>query len=47
LEFNGEGGPHEAKSWIKQVEKILFLADCSEADKVPYATNQLRGVAED
>jgi len=46
-EFSGEGEPQEAKRWIKQMEKILRMAECSEEDKVIFATNQFRGAAED
>jgi len=46
-EFNGEGEPHEAKRWIKKMEKIFRMAECSEEEKEIFATNQFRGAAED
>ena len=46
-EFNGEGEPQEAKRWVKHMEKIFRMADCTEEDKVIFATNQFRGAAED
>jgi hypothetical protein len=46
-EFNGRGEPQEAKRWIKHMEKIFRMADCTEEEKVIFATNQFRGTAED
>ena len=46
-EFNGEGEPQEAKRWIKQMEKIFRMAECTEEEKVIFATNQFRGATED
>jgi len=46
-EFNGEGEPQEAKRWIKQMEKIFRMVECTEEDKLVFATNQFRGVVED
>jgi len=46
-EFNGEGEPQEAKRWVKHMEKIFRMADCTEEEKVVFATNQFRGAAED
>jgi len=47
LEFNGEGEPQEAKRWIKQMEKIFQMAECTEEEKVVFTINQFRGAAED
>ena len=46
-ELNGDGEPQEAKRWIKQMEKIFRMVDCTDEDKVIFATNQFRGAAED
>jgi len=46
-EFNGEGEPQEAKRWVKHMERIFRMADCTEEEKVIFATNQFRGAAED
>lgn len=46
-EFNGRGETQEAKRWIKHMEKIFCIADCTNEEKVIFATNQFRGAAED
>jgi hypothetical protein len=46
-EFDGSGEPPEAKRWIKHMEKIFLMANCTEEEKVVYATNQFRGAAQD
>jgi hypothetical protein len=46
-EFYGSGEPPEAKRWIKQMEKIFLMVNCTEEDKVVFATNQFRGAALD
>jgi hypothetical protein len=46
-EFDGCGEPQDARRWIKHMEKIFRMAECSEQDKVIFATNQFRGPAED
>jgi hypothetical protein len=42
-EFDGRGEPQEAKRWIKHMEKIFHMAECTEEEKVIFATNQFRG----
>jgi leucyl aminopeptidase (aminopeptidase T) len=37
--FNGYGEPQEAKRWIKHMEKIFRMAECTEEEKVIFATN--------
>jgi hypothetical protein len=39
-EFDGSGEPPEAKRWIKHMEKIFLMANCTEEEKVVFATNQ-------
>jgi len=46
-EFNGDGESQEAKRRIKQMEKIFRMVECTEEEKVVFATNQFRGAAED
>lgn len=46
-EFNGYGEPQETKRWMKQMEKIFRMAECTDAEKVMYATHQFRGAAEE
>jgi hypothetical protein len=45
-EFDGSGEPPEAKRWIKHMEKIFLMANCTAEEKVVYATNQFRGAAQ-
>jgi hypothetical protein len=45
--FDGRGEPEEAKRWIKHMEKIFRMDDCTEEEKVIFVTNQFRGAAED
>jgi hypothetical protein len=32
--FDGSGEPPKAKRWIKQMEKIFLMVNCTEEDKV-------------
>lgn len=45
LTFATANEPLEAKDWLRDTEKKLRLARCSNEDKVDFATHQLKGAA--
>jgi hypothetical protein len=47
LVFTHASDPLEADDWLKAVEKQLNIAQCSDIDKVLYASGQLQGAAQE
>ena len=45
LTFAAANEPLEAEDWLRDTEKKLRLARCSDKDKVDFATHQLKGAA--
>jgi hypothetical protein len=43
--FSQAKDPMEAKDWLKGVEKKLVIAQCTDREKVLFATHQLFGTA--
>ena len=43
--FNGKPNPIEAKNWFLQMEKLLEALDCTDSQKVRFATFKLIGEA--
>lgn len=43
LTFATANEPLEAEDWLRDTEKKLWLAHCSNEDKVDFATYQLKG----
>ncbi|KAL3729693.1 hypothetical protein ACJRO7_026776 [Eucalyptus globulus] len=43
--FNGMGSPKEVEQWIDGMERIFWLLDCNEAEKITLAEYQLEGNA--
>ncbi|XP_074336819.1 uncharacterized protein LOC141673993 [Apium graveolens] len=41
--FKGELDPHVANVWIKEMEKVIEILECSEEQKIKFATHSLRG----
>lgn len=44
--FKRSTDPIEAEAWVKQIHKIFGVINCSEAQKVPFATFMLEGEAD-
>ncbi|XP_074323230.1 uncharacterized protein LOC141660168 [Apium graveolens] len=40
--FKGELDPHVANVWIKEMEKVIEISECSEEQNVKFATHSLR-----
>jgi len=47
LVFTHASNPLEADDWLKAVEKQLNIAQCSDLEKVLYASGQLQGPAQE
>jgi hypothetical protein len=47
LTFASSSDPLDADDWLKSVEKMLIIAQCSDRDKVIYASGRLTGPAAD
>jgi hypothetical protein len=45
--FTHASDPLEADDWLKVVEKQLNIAQCSDLEKVLYASGQLQGPAQE
>jgi hypothetical protein len=45
--FSHSSDPLQADDWIKTVEKILYIAQCTNREKVLYASGRLEGIAAD
>jgi len=45
LAFRGESDRIQAEGWIRQIEKILCVMECTESQKVTFATFMLQGEA--
>jgi hypothetical protein len=45
--FSHSSNPLEADDWIKIVEKMLNIAQCTDREKVLYASGRLEGAAAD
>ena len=43
--FSGHVSPVEADDWLRVIERKLLITQCSDHEKVLYATHQLEGVA--
>nr|POE73307.1 hypothetical protein CFP56_54733 [Quercus suber] len=46
LTFNGEPDPMVVENWLLKMEKLLRALECTDAQKVVYATFALQGSAE-
>src|ERR1051325_3589541 len=45
--FKGEHAPEEAQEWLKAIEKIFRVMNCTDAQKVHFGTHMLVKEAED
>jgi TolA-binding protein len=45
--FTSSPDPLDAYDWLKSIEKMLNIAQCSDREKVPYASRRLTGPAAD
>jgi hypothetical protein len=45
--FASSPDPLHADDWLKSVEKLLIIAQCSDREKVLYASSHLTGPAAD
>ena len=45
--FKGEGKPNKVEGWIREMEKIFRVIQCSEEDKVNLASYMLQDQADD
>jgi hypothetical protein len=45
--FSHSSDPLQADDWIKTVEKMLNIVQCTNREKVPYASGRLEGTAAD
>src|ERR1044072_3522431 len=45
--FKGEHAPEEAQAWLKAIEKIFRVMNCTDAQKVQFGTHILEKEAED
>jgi hypothetical protein len=45
--FTSSPDPLDANDWLKSVEKMLIIAQCSDREKVLYASGRLTGPATD
>jgi hypothetical protein len=45
--FSHSPDPLQADDWIKMVEKMLNIIQCTDREKVLYASGRLEGTAED
>jgi hypothetical protein len=45
--FASSPDPLDANDWLKSVEKMLIIAQCSDREKVLYASGRLTGPAAD
>ena len=45
--FKGEHAPEEAQEWLKAIEKIFQVMNCTDAQKVQFGTHMLVKEAED
>ena len=43
--FSSSQNPMEAEDWLRDIEKSLLIAQCSEREKVLFASYQLKGAA--
>ena len=43
--YRGDPDPNSAEEWIEELEKIFELLQCSEQQKVRFATHMLKGNA--
>jgi len=44
--FKGEANPMQAEEWLHQIEKILDIMECTEIQRVSFATFMFQGKAE-
>jgi hypothetical protein len=47
LTFSNSSDPLQADDWLKSVDKILNIAQCTDKEKVLYASGRLTGPAAD
>ena len=45
--FKGRYDPDGAQTWLKEIERIFRVMDCSEVQKVCYGTHMLAKEADD
>ena len=45
--FKGKHEPDEAMVWLKEVERIFRLMDCTDAQKIRFGTHMLASEADD
>ncbi|XP_058769023.1 uncharacterized protein LOC131642874 [Vicia villosa] len=45
--FRGKHDPDGAQNWLKEIERIFRVMDCTEGQKVRYGTHKLAGEADD
>ena len=45
--FEGEHEPDKAQAWLKAIEKIFRVMNCTDAQKVQFGTHKLEKEAED
>ena len=43
--FTHAADPLEAEDWLKDVEKMLTVTQCTDREKVLYASGRLQGIA--
>ena len=43
--FSGHVSPVEADDWLRVIERKLLIIQCSDHEKVLYATHQMEGIA--
>ena len=45
--FKGGHEPDEAQSWLKEIERIFRLMECTDAQKIRFGTHMLASEADD